>query len=68
MEQIVGKKVRLISKKEEDKEVMPSVLSVILHQTHELFVSRKPSAKPNLLVWDVLASTTTPGPFFIFLL
>jgi len=59
------KKVRLISKKEEDKDVMPSVLSVVL-TTHELFVSRKPSVKPNLLVWEIIESKSTLGAVKFF--
>jgi hypothetical protein len=62
MHQILGKQVRIISKKEEDKDVSGnlSVLSVVL-STNELFVSRKPSAKPNLLAWEVISSESTPG-------
>jgi hypothetical protein len=62
MHQILGKQVRIISKKEEDKDVSGSlsVLSVVV-STNELFVSRKPSSKPNLLAWEVLNSETTHG-------
>jgi len=65
MKQILGKQIRLISKKEEDKDVLESILSVVV-PTKELFVSKKPSTKPNLLVWEIQPSKTTPGAIKFF--
>jgi len=60
MEKILGKQLRLISKKEENKDhVMASIVSVDI-ATNELFVCNV-SKKPNLLSWEVRSSTTTVG-------
>ena len=40
--------------------VVSPVVSVVV-STGELFSSRKPSTKPNLLAWEVQKSTTTTG-------